>query len=463
MKTKIFILFAIISIFLSEFAVVHAQIPDVNPVYIVQSGDTLTSIALKFGISLEQLIAINPSSNPNALKIGSKLAIPGFTGVTGILSAKAVPFGETFRTLLVKSQISPAIFLKLNRFTSPEEIFAGINLILPDNSQSTGLSSKNTLSNGQSLLEIEVQNNLPKWNITIANLSSQTELALPGEPIFFSSSKSELESTSISPLVKSIEVNPLPLIQGKTITIRIISKASITLSGVLLGNKLNFFKESENQYVAMQGVHALAESGLSALSLTIADSKGVSSTLEENLLLRAGGYIKDPPLTVDPNTLDPKVTKPEEDQVKEIMGKISPTKLWTGTFRLPVDEPMCLQSTFGNRRSYNNSAFSYFHSGVDFGVCKSLNIFAPANGIVVFAGPLTVRGNATIIDHGWGVFSGYWHQSQLKVKIGDSVKAGQLIGLVGGTGRVTGPHLHWEMIVNGIQVEPLDWLEQNYP
>jgi len=83
--------------------------------------------------------------------------------------------------------------------------------------------------------------------------------------------------------------------------------------------------------------------------------------------------------------------------------------------------------------------------------------------VVVFAGPLTVRGNATIIDHGWGVYSGYWHQKEIKVQVGDKVKAGQLIGIIGDTGRVTGPHLHFEMIVNGIQVEPVDWLNQAYP
>jgi murein DD-endopeptidase MepM/ murein hydrolase activator NlpD len=99
---------------------------------------------------------------------------------------------------------------------------------------------------------------------------------------------------------------------------------------------------------------------------------------------------------------------------------------------------------------------------VDYGVCANLNIYAPAPGVVVFAGPLTVRGNATIIDHGWGVYSGFYHQSEIKVKVGDKVEAGQLIGLIGGTGRVTGPHLHWDVFVNGIQVQPLDWLEKAF-
>ena len=98
-----------------------------------------------------------------------------------------------------------------------------------------------------------------------------------------------------------------------------------------------------------------------------------------------------------------------------------------------------------------------------YGGGDGLPITAPASGVVVFTGPWTVRGNATVIDHGWGVYSGFWHQSATQVQVGQTVKIGDVIGLVGGTGRVTGAHLHWELWVNGVQVDPLDWLNQTYP
>jgi murein DD-endopeptidase MepM/ murein hydrolase activator NlpD len=180
-------------------------------------------------------------------------------------------------------------------------------------------------------------------------------------------------------------------------------------------------------------------------------------------LVRNGGYPKDPPLSVDPETIDPANTKPEEDQVKQITLPATPTRLWKDIFRTPVDEPVCIKSWYGNRRSYNGGDYIYFHTGTDYGVCADLNVLAPAPGVVVFAGPLTVRGNATIIDHGWGVYSGFYHQSEIKVKVGDRVEPGQIIGLIGGTGRVTGPHLHWDVFVNGVQVQPLDWLEKAMP
>ena len=90
-------------------------------------------------------------------------------------------------------------------------------------------------------------------------------------------------------------------------------------------------------------------------------------------------------------------------------------------------------------------------------------ISTAANGVVVFAGETIVRGNATIIDHGWGIFSGYYHQSESYVQTGDQVESGQVIGLVGASGRVTGAHLHWEVWVNGVQVNPMIWLEKSFP
>jgi murein DD-endopeptidase MepM/ murein hydrolase activator NlpD len=83
--------------------------------------------------------------------------------------------------------------------------------------------------------------------------------------------------------------------------------------------------------------------------------------------------------------------------------------------------------------------------------------------VIVFTDFLTVRGNATIIDHGWGIYSGFWHQSEIQVEVGDRVETGQVIGLVGGTGRITGPHLHWELWVNQVPVDPEQWLVEAFP
>ena len=86
-------------------------------------------------------------------------------------------------------------------------------------------------------------------------------------------------------------------------------------------------------------------------------------------------------------------------------------------------------------------------------------MYAPADGIVILAEPLQVRGNVVLIDHGDGVISGLFHVSQIDVQAGQAVAAGDLVGLVGATGLVTGSHLHWELRVGGIAVEPREWVE----
>jgi len=138
---------------------------------------------------------------------------------------------------------------------------------------------------------------------------------------------------------------------------------------------------------------------------------------------------------------------------------------WDEVFQSPVNPLFaeCYPSFYGNRRSYNGSPYIYFHTGLDFCGGVGSEIYAPAPGVVVYTGTLTVRGNATMIDHGWGVYTGYMHQSEILVDVGDYVEAGDLIGLVGGTGRVTGSHLHLEIWVGGVQVDPMDWLDRAYP
>jgi murein DD-endopeptidase MepM/ murein hydrolase activator NlpD len=76
---------------------------------------------------------------------------------------------------------------------------------------------------------------------------------------------------------------------------------------------------------------------------------------------------------------------------------------------------------------------------------------------------LNVRGNAVLIDHGLGLYSGYWHQSQIAVSAGQEIQPGDLIGYIGDTGLVTGPHLHWEMRLNGVAVSPLQWVREAIP
>ncbi|MCX7669106.1 MAG: LysM peptidoglycan-binding domain-containing M23 family metallopeptidase, partial [Anaerolineae bacterium] len=117
-------------------------------------------------------------------------------------------------------------------------------------------------------------------------------------------------------------------------------------------------------------------------------------------------------------------------------------------------------SPFGSRRTYGNASGLSAHAGEDYAAAPGTPVLAPAAGRVVLAEELFVRGNAVILDHGNGVFTGYWHLASLNVRAGERVAVGQMLGTVGSTGLSTGPHLHWELRIGGIAVDPLQWVER---
>jgi murein DD-endopeptidase MepM/ murein hydrolase activator NlpD len=255
------------------------------------------------------------------------------------------------------------------------------------------------------------------------------------------------------------------MVQGGTEVIRVIPREGVSLSGMLVDKPLHFFP-TNNEQIALQGVHALLEPGVYPLRLEATLQDGSKQSFEQMVLVTSGNYYSEE-LSVPPETLDPTVTERENQQIESITAPATSEKFWNGIFSSPAVYADQFTSRFGTRRIYHGIGTDLtvegFHAGLDFAGGEGLQIFAPAAGKIIFAAPLTVRGNATVIDHGWGVYSGFWHQSEIRVNVGDLVEQGQVIGLVGGTGRVTGAHLHWEIWVNGVQVNPLDWLDHSYP
>jgi murein DD-endopeptidase MepM/ murein hydrolase activator NlpD len=403
--------------------------------------------------------------NPNFLTAGTQLVIPGLEGVSGVLTTEPIPFGINLKSISSQNQVPLPIIIKLNRLTSPREVFAGSNLIFPQNDQNRLTGSK-SLSSGQSLIEFAALHHTNPWVLVGQNQLAGSWDSNPGEPVYYLPSTNPATEDSGN-IFTGAKISPSPIVQGSTVVITISSPEDLSISGELSGRPLAFFKSSENTYTALQGIHALANPGLTNMQLEARKPNGEILAFEQMLPIIAGGYGQES-LSVDPETIDTAVTLPEDAQVKELVTPVTPEKYWSGIFIPPVDqlsvEDTCIKSWFGTRRSYNGSAYSYFHTGIDYGICvPNFNIYAPAAGKVVFAGPLTVRGFTTYIDHGWGIYSGFFHQKEIQVSVGDMVQPGQLIGQIGATGRVTGPHLHWEIWVNGFQVDPIDWLDNVYP
>ncbi|WP_262927157.1 M23 family metallopeptidase [Phytohalomonas tamaricis] len=119
-----------------------------------------------------------------------------------------------------------------------------------------------------------------------------------------------------------------------------------------------------------------------------------------------------------------------------------------------------ISGRFGNQRVYNGTPGSA-HSGMDIAAPKGTPVKAPADGVITFAGAdLYLTGGTLLLDHGFGISSNFLHLSQLNVKVGDSVRQGDVIGKVGATGRATGPHLHWGMNWFDVRIDPLLVLER---
>ena len=460
---SIFLLFIVVTAFI--FQPVSAQ--EGGPVYIVQAGDTLSFIASRFNVTVNDLIAANPSIDPNLLSQGQQLVIPGLEGVTGILETEIISFGDTLRSLSRRTQVSDIQLKKLNRLISPTELYVGVSLIVPTQEGQSALTTRMTPAAGESLLELAVKQNSNQWTLTSVNKISGTWASLPGDILYSPVSNSEGSNnvTGLPSAFVSASIEPLPIVQGSTEIIQVRPQEGASISGMLVDKPLHFFQVNGDQ-VALQGVHALLEPGVYPLRIEATLDDGSKQSFEQMVLVTSGNYLTEE-LSVPPETIDPAVSERENQQILSITNPSTPSQLWNGLFSSPAVYPDQLSSLFGRRRIYHGIGTDLvvegFHAGVDYAGGEGLQIFAPAPGRIVFAAPLTVRGNATIIDHGWGVYSGFWHQSEILVNVGDVVEQGQVIGLVGGTGRVTGAHLHWELWVNGVQVNPLDWLNEAYP
>jgi murein DD-endopeptidase MepM/ murein hydrolase activator NlpD len=437
-----------------------------GPVYIVQSGDTLSFIASRFNVTINDLVAANPSLDPNFLSEGQQVVIPGLEGITGVLQTEIISFGDSLRSLSRRTQVSDEQLKKLNRLVSPTELYVGVSLIVPTEEQQEPLRTRLTASAGETLLELAVKQGSDLWTLASVNKLNGTWNTLPGDVLYSPTGNTEGNATGLPSAFLGASIEPLPLVQGGTEVIRAQTQEGVSLSGMLVDMPLHFFPESGNQ-VTLQGVYALKEPGVYPLLIEATLPDGTKQSFEQMVLVTDGGYLSEEIPLNDPSTLDPATTESELQNILALTAPFTPVRYWNGIFNSPAVDPNCFTSRYGTRRTYkvinSDIEVSGFHTGLDFCGGEGLQIFAPAPGMVVFAAPLTVRGNATVIDHGWGIYSGFWHQSQILVNVGDMVEQGQVIGIVGGTGRVTGAHLHWEVWVNGVQVNPLDWLNQAYP
>jgi murein DD-endopeptidase MepM/ murein hydrolase activator NlpD len=435
-------------------------------VHVVQRGETLFLIAQTYGTSVEALQAANNILDPTALEVGQRLIVPDGVSAPVTLPSVTVQPSDSLTSLALRLGASATQLAAQNYVVNPELLFAGQQLdvaVDPFGSQPLEGGQVYHVQPGDTASRIAAASGVAQTALLHANHLVSPALLYPGQQLVLPGSGPPI--SMLSAPWTDVSIHPLPAEQGRTVSLTVQTAQPGSLQGRFLSRDLRFITEGQT-HTAIVGIHSFTRPGVYPLALTFTDAQGQTVDFSRGVLVADGGYEAE---TINvPAGLEGLLDEPLLDQeyalVSGSMSGFTPQRYWDGLFPLPIGGDVA--SAFGTRRVYSGLGAALtgrFHSGADFAMPVATPIQAPAAGQVIFAGPLEVRGNATIIDHGWGVYTGYWHQSGILVQAGEQVRAGQVIGNVGNTGLTTGAHLHWEMWVSGVQVDPLQWVREAMP
>ena len=251
---------------------------------------------------------------------------------------------------------------------------------------------------------------------------------------------------------------PDALAQGRTTVLRTPRANAASASAIFRGRTYPMATDTTSFWVPI-GVGPEVDTGQYTITISVLDAAGaLIDTRASTVTVVATDFpieYLDVPVGGPNGLRSPDEVQQEENVRTEVYGRFSPTKLWDGPFIMPAVGPISTQ--FGTARSYNGGPVSLHHSGTDIAANEGDPVIAAAAGRVAYTGLLTTRGLSVIVDHGLGVFTAYHHLSRIDVVAGAPVAQGQQLGAVGMTGLATGPHLHWELVVGGQNVDPVYW------
>ncbi len=254
--------------------------------------------------------------------------------------------------------------------------------------------------------------------------------------------------------------------QGTTGLIRVTPNNGAVITSLraqFLNGMIDFFSASDGYYAILAADMEQQTSRSIPLEVFVTYLDGTRDTISTTVEIPIGAFIRQN-VTLAPDKvylLDIETERNELAQLESIFAGYTETKRWDETgFQLPINST--LTSPFGAFRTFNDT-INTRHTGWDIQAIMGTPIMASAAGEVVFSAPLQIRGNAVVIDHGYGVFSTYSHMSVVHVTRGQTVAKGQIIGEVGANGRTSGPHFHWEIAVNGHFVDSVKFIQMWIP
>ena len=268
-------------------------------------------------------------------------------------------------------------------------------------------------------------------------------------------------TATTEPLRVQVNLYPPQVSQGHTLCIEVAANRRITVGGTLDGQPLKFVEEQQRAWTAV-GMSAAQEAGVYLLELAVSDQMGAGLMTTVPVLVTAGAFGSEEIIVPDDRVplLDREVQERDSRRLVEAFAAVTPEKRWQGAFIWPHEG--IITSPYGMRRTYNDGRTSY-HAGIDISGDIGAPVVAAGRGQVVLAAALEVHGNAVVLDHGLGVYTAYYHLSEIEVAEGQEVVQGALIGEVGNTGLSTGAHLHWELRVGGVAVDAEEWTVRGIP
>lgn len=266
----------------------------------------------------------------------------------------------------------------------------------------------------------------------------------------------------------TVQTQPAKLVNGAPVLFRVKPPAKLeNLTGTWFGHQLSFsFDSHSKSWFALGGVSFDTKPGKYTLTLSGETTRKSSATFARAFTVRQAVY---PKIRIE-LAVDKKFTEPDPEQVKQIadsnkikeehLNQVTPEREWDGNFAPPVEAST--SDVYGSQRIFNGVA-QRPHYGLDYRVHTGTPVKAMNAGTVLLARFLYYEGNFVVIDHGQGLLTMYLHLSQLETKEGDTVKRGQEIGMSGGSGRATGPHLDVRVRWQGVYLDPARLLQMSLP
>ncbi len=264
----------------------------------------------------------------------------------------------------------------------------------------------------------------------------------------------------------TVTYQPTRIVNGAPVLFRVVTPKPVrALSGHWLGHDIPFsFDGKRMAWFGLAGASLETKPGLYPIEITSESAAGKPIAYTRQIRVLRQRYpkvmLKVPGRYTAPSPEEQRQIAQDKELKAQVFQTVSPEREWRSAFAAPVQAP--ISDVFGVQRVFNGAVQST-HQGLDFRATAGTPVAAVNSGKVLLARPLFFEGNCVVLDHGQGLLTLYLHLSEFTVKEGEMVEKGQQIGVSGGTGRATGPHLHLAVRWQGIYLNPAGLLALRLP